>query len=148
MPVLALIKRINSSVHSAGAGRAFRATLGKTWWAEVSSIGNKWIYNLWENHANWNDIDSKRSTSLSFQGRKFASWSNGQALIFIFFFSLRRVFLNFPILKGTNCTPKSCKRILGHSTRSRAKEYRSSLPGPWIDNNTVFSECTGTHSPD
>ena len=147
MPVLALIKRINSSVHSAGTGRAFRATLGKTWWAEVSSIGNKWIYNLWENHANWNDIDSKRSTSLSFQGRKFASWRNGQAFNFISFFSSKS-FLNFPILKGTNCTPKSCKRILGHSTRSRAKRVSFLFTRSMVDNNTVFSECTGTHSPD
>ena len=32
-------------------------------------------------------------------------------LLNLYFFSLRRVFLNFPILRGTNCTPKSCKRI-------------------------------------
>ena len=147
MPVLALIKRIISSVHIAGAGRAFRATLGKTWWAEVSSIGNKWIYNLWENHANWNDIDSKRSTSLSFQGRKFASWSNGQAFNFIFFFP-SKCFFKFPNFKGDKLYTKIMQKNLGHSARLRAKEYRSSLPGPWIDNNTVFSECTGTHSPD
>ena len=39
---------------------------------------------------------------------------------------------------------------IGHRARSRAKDNRSSLPGPLSEqlNNSVFSECACTSSPD
>ena len=71
----------------------------------------------------------------------------GRLLTLSFFFPSKS-FFKFPNFKGDKLYTKIMQKNLGHSARSRAKEYRSSLPGPWIDNNTVFSECTGTHSPD
>ena len=57
---------------------------------------------------------------------------------------------------GVNCTPNYVKKKLyiyiyiGHRARSRAKDNRSSLPGPLSEqlNNSVFSECACTSSPD
>lgn len=41
------------------------------------------------------------------------------------------------------------KRSVGHRAYSRAKDNRSSLPGPlMIENNTVFSEGARAYSPD
>ena len=39
---------------------------------------------------------------------------------------------------------------IGHRARSRAKDNRPSLPGPLIEqlNNSVFTECACTYSPD
>ena len=34
------------------------------------------------------------------------------------------------------------------TARSRTKEYGTSLPGPWIEKNTMFSECSGAHFSD
>ena len=67
-----------------------------------------------------------------FKGRQFASWSNGQAFNFIFFFPSKS-FFKFPNFKGDKLYTKIMQKNLGHSARSRAKEYRFSLPGPWID---------------
>ena len=40
------------------------------------------------------------------------------------------------------------KRSVGHRAYSRAKDNRSSLPGPlMIENNTVFSEGARAYSP-
>ena len=63
---------------------------------------------------------------------------------------------DFPNLTGgggVNCTPNYAKKLyiyIGHRARSRAKDNRSSLPGPLSEqlNNSVFSECAGTSSPD
>ena len=69
-------------------------------------------------------------------------------LLTLSFFPCEEFLLNFPKLKGTNCTPKPCIKNIGHCARSRAKEYRFSSLGSWIENNNLFSECAGTHSPD
>ena len=56
---------------------------------------------------------------------------------------------------GVNFTPNYAKKLyiyiyIGHRARSRAKDNRSSLPGPLSEqlNNSVFSECACTSSPD
>ena len=35
---------------------------------------------------------------------------------------------------------------MGHRPCLRAEDHRTSLPGPWIENNTVFSECACARS--
>ena len=37
---------------------------------------------------------------------------------------------------------------MGHCARSRTKEYGTSLPGPWIEKNTMFSGFSGAHFSD
>ena len=55
---------------------------------------------------------------------------------------------------GGKLYTKLCQKIIyiyiGHRARSRAKDNRSSLPGPLSEqlNNSVFSECACTSSPD
>ena len=50
----------------------------------------------------------------------------------------------------TNKQTKSIYVNIGHRARSRAKDNRPSLPGPLIEqlNNSVFTECACTYSPD
>ena len=73
------------------ASKIFKVTLEKKKLIGRKSraYGTILIYNLWENHANLNGIDSKRSTSRSFQGHNLHP--RVHALSFIFF-SLRIIF--------------------------------------------------------
>ena len=59
------------------------------------------------------------------------------------FFSLRRFFFEFP--QGGLLQSHATKNM-GHRPCSRAEDHRTSLPGPWIENNTVFSECARARS--
>ena len=97
------------------------------------NVGNNLVHNLWKNHANLNDVNSKRSSSRCFQGHNVDPRVMGSVHSFShIFFSLRiYIFFNFPNLKGINCTPKLCTytKNVGHRVRSRA----TSLPGLLIE---------------
>ena len=130
--------------------RVFRVPLKKKldrW--KVLSVWNNLIYNLWENDANLNDIDSKHSSSHSFQGHNLHLWVMGFMHAFSFiFFSLVRIYFNFPNLKGMNCTTKIWKKKFDHHAHSRAIDHHTSLLGPFIESNTVLLEFVQAFSPD
>ena len=44
-------------------------------------------------------------------------------LLVLFFFSSNYFFFDVPNLKGINCTPKLCKKNIGHYACLRAKDY-------------------------
>ena len=70
---------------------------------EISSVWNNLIDNLWENHANVNDVNSKRFTSPSFQGHDLNPRAMGFVHAFSFiFFSPSKIFCYFSNLKGIN----------------------------------------------
>ena len=102
------------------------------------SVWNNFIHNLWKNHANLNDVNSKRSSSRCFQGHNLDPRVMGFGMhLAISFFPFEYIYIfNFPNLKRINCTPKLCAytQNVGHYVRSRA----TSLPGLLLKNNTVF----------
>ena len=116
------------------AARVFKVKIKILVRKEVSSVWNNLIDNLWENHANVNDFDSKRFTSPSFQGHDLHPRVMGFVHAFSFiFFSPSKIFCYLSNLKGINWTPKLCKKIIGHLARSRNKDHRTSLPSLWIE---------------
>ena len=56
------------------------------------------------------------------------------------FFSLQWFFLIFSNLKGIICTPKFCNKNIGNHAGLRANDKTTSLPGPFIENNSMFLE--------
>ena len=112
MPVTALITHIISFAHSAFCcswkqGIFKSNTQKKIDRKKVSSVQNNLIHNLWENQANLNSIDSKHSSSCSFQGHNLHPWVTGFVHAFSFiFFSLGDFFHKFPQLKGDNLYTK------------------------------------------
>ena len=111
--------------------RVFRVPLKKKldrW--KVLSVWNNLIYNLWENDSNLNDIDSKHSSSHSFQGHNLHLWVMGFMHAFSFiFFSLVRIYFNFPNLKGMNCTTKIWRKKIW--SPCSFKSYRPSYLFTW-----------------
>ena len=118
------------------ASKIFKVTLEKKLIGRKSRVyGTILIYNLWENHANLNGIDSKRSTSRSFQGHNLHP--RVHALSFIFF-SLRIIFLNyFPYLKAINCKIKIYVTVLVRVLKTVISLYL--IHG--LKNNTMLLEC-------
>ena len=130
--------------------RVFRVPLKKKlnrW--KVSSVWNNLIYNLWENDANLNDIDSKHSSSHSFQGNNLHPWVMGFMHAFSFnFFSLVRIYFNFPQSKGDKLYNKNMKKKYWSLCSFKSYRPSTSLPGPFIESNTMLLEFVQAFPPD
>ena len=88
---------------------------------------------MWENHANLNDLDSKRSSSRSFHGPNLHPRVTGFVHAFSFiFFSLQIIFFKFP--------PKIVHQ--NYAIKYLVPLYL--IHG--FKNNTVFSECARANS--
>lgn len=97
-----------------------------------------WIFNLWQNHTNLINFDSKHFLSRSFQGHSLNPGITSFVHAFSFIlFSLQKNFcLNFPKVKGINCAPKlkKKKKNEGHHAHLELKTIMpQSLGSPWID---------------
>ena len=89
-----------------------------------------YIHNLWKIYANVNNIDS---SSHSFLGHNLHPQTMGFMHTFrLSFFPFKLFSFNFLHLKGINCTPKLCKKSIGHCAHSRAKDHHTSLLCSWI----------------
>ena len=104
MPVLELITRVISSIHNTfkkGESKVvLKYHLKKIYRLKVSRVWNNLIYN-------WNDINSKRTSSRCLQGHNLYHRVTG-FMHTLSFLSTLVFFLNFPYLKRIFCTPKLC----------------------------------------
>ena len=61
---------------------------------------------------------------------------------------LQIIFFNFPNSKGINCTPKLSQKKYVIMLVQQLKTIVTIYLVLGLKNNTLFSECTHTHSPD
>ena len=96
-----------------------------------------WIFNLWQNHTNLINFDSKHFLSQSFQGHSLNPGVTSFVHPFSFIlFSLQKILFEFPQSKGDKlCTKiKKKKKNEGHHAHLELKTIMpQSLGSPWID---------------